>query len=50
MSKLKVQMKFKVQIENSFIFGICHSFDICLPAGRQGFWHLEFSFDDITFG
>ena len=25
-------------------FELWHSFDICLPAGRQGFWHLNFRF------
>jgi len=26
-------------------FGVYHSFDICLPAGRQGFWYLILGFD-----
>jgi hypothetical protein len=47
MSKLKVQMKSKAQITNLTkkcfdIEAFWNLFDICLPAGRQGFWHLEF--------
>jgi hypothetical protein len=34
---VKVQSSNQVQITNIFEFGICHSFGICLPAGRQGF-------------
>jgi hypothetical protein len=43
MLKLKVQMRCKAQMikfirEEIFdIESFCHSFDICLPAGRQGF-------------
>jgi len=29
--------KYQFQITNILEFGICHSFGICLPAGRQGF-------------
>jgi hypothetical protein len=39
--KSKAQMTKFIKVEIFDIESFWHSFVICLPAGRQGFWHLE---------